>query len=63
MYPRDAMEAALGLLFLWRVTRDEDLLYRARLFADVSLHLKALRAAPTLPPQEDALLKQYGLAT
>jgi rhamnogalacturonyl hydrolase YesR len=34
VYPRDAMEAALGLLFLWRVTRDEEYLYRSRIFAD-----------------------------
>ncbi len=34
VYPRDAMEAGLGLLFLWRVTRDDDLLYRSRVFGD-----------------------------
>ncbi|MHC4913957.1 MAG: glycoside hydrolase family protein [Planctomycetota bacterium] len=34
VYPRDAMEAGLGLLFLWRVTGDEDLLYRSRVFGD-----------------------------
>ena len=34
VYPRDAMEAGLGLLFLWRVTGDAELLYRARIFGD-----------------------------
>jgi rhamnogalacturonyl hydrolase YesR len=34
VYPRDSMEAVLGWLFLWRITGDEELLYRSRLFAD-----------------------------
>lgn len=34
VYPRDAMEAGLGLLFLWRITRDEEYLYRSRIFGD-----------------------------
>ena len=34
VYPRDALEAGLGLLYLWRITRDDEYLYRARLFAD-----------------------------
>ena len=34
VYPRDALEAALGLTYLWRVIADDEYLYRARLFAD-----------------------------
>jgi len=34
VYPRDALEAGLGLTYLWRITRDDEYLYRARLFAD-----------------------------
>ena len=34
VYPRDAMEAGLGLIFLWRVTGDEEYLYRSRVFGD-----------------------------
>jgi len=34
VYPRDALEAALGLVFLHRATGDDEWLYRARLFGD-----------------------------
>jgi len=34
VYPRDAMEAGLGLVFLHRATGDAEWLYRARIFGD-----------------------------
>ena len=34
VYPRDALEAALGLVFLHRATGDDEWLYRARIFGD-----------------------------
>ncbi|MFO7898722.1 MAG: hypothetical protein R6V58_06640 [Planctomycetota bacterium] len=34
VYPRDALEAGIGLMHLWRATGVEEYLYRARLFAD-----------------------------
>jgi len=33
-YPRDAFEAGLGLIFLYRITADEEYLYRAKLFGE-----------------------------
>jgi rhamnogalacturonyl hydrolase YesR len=34
VYPRDALEAAIGLMHLWRTTGDAEWLERARLFGD-----------------------------
>jgi rhamnogalacturonyl hydrolase YesR len=34
VYPRDALEAGIGLLLLYRLTADQEYLYRARIFGD-----------------------------